>query len=64
MRRASEINISCGMFFAVTEKILQLTRCMIVIENKDAVKALNVIHDSCLTFYASPLEGKKFLPSV
>lgn len=35
-----------------------------VIENKDAVRALNVIHESCLTIPVSPIRPSKTLQAV
>ena len=61
---ASEINISCGKCISSSDPIFQLVHrhhpriwlkgtnrsCFrAVIEDKDAVKALNVIHESCLS---------------
>lgn len=55
---ASEINISCGRstFQSSGERIetTELIHDGSVIENKDAIKALNVIHESCLSYPRSP----------
>lgn len=55
---ASEINISCGKsmtgFLGEEVRILRLICDDPVIENKDAIKALNVIHESCLSYPRSP----------